>query len=439
MSDSWTPVHLADIFTPRRGISYSANDLKDADGTGSPFITIKNFNKGGGFNHKGLKTYSGPDFPMQRLEPATLLIANTDVTRDAEIIGAPLLVPALDERPLFSMDVNQLTPTGKPGCVDPRYIFFRLCIADARSHMQKVSAGSTVLHLNVKDALKFRFDLPPVSEQVTIAQILDTLDTQIQTTEALIVKLEKIKEGLIHDLLTRGIDQNGQLRPAPERAPELYKESALGLIPKEWEVRQLGTMSEIVSGVTLGGQQPSGSWPLVAYLRVANVQDGYLDLEQVKFLRVKPADAEKFRLIPGDVLMNEGGDFDKLGRGTVWEGEIEPCIHQNHVFRVRTFSELLDPYFLAYFSGSSRGKAYFVKSSKQSTNLASINSTQLKAFEVPVPPFSEQLAIVDYLRSLKKRLKLESDNLGKLQAQKAGLMDDLLTGRVRVTALLANS
>jgi type I restriction enzyme S subunit len=165
------------------------------------------------------------------------------------------------------------------------------------------------------------------------------------------------------------------------------------------------------------------------------VQDGYLDLQQVKFLRVKPADVEKFRLIPGDVLMNEGGDFDKLGRGTVWEGEIEPCIHQNHVFRVRTFPELLDPYFLAYFSGSSRGKAYFVKSSKQSTNLASINSTQLRAFEVPVPPFSEQSAIVDHLQSHKNRLELEGRNIGKLKAQKTGLMDDLLTGRVRVTAL----
>jgi type I restriction enzyme S subunit len=439
MNDSWTPVHLEDIFTPGRGISYSANDLKDADGTGSPFITIKNFNKGGGFNHKGLKTYSGPDFPLHRLEPEALLIANTDVTRDAEIIGAPLLVPALDDRPLFSMDVNQLTPTGKLGYVDPRYIFFRLCIADARSHMQKVSAGSTVLHLHVKDALKFRFDLPPVSEQTKIAQILDTLDTQIQKTEALIEKLEKIKEGLLHDLLTRGTNQNGQLRPTPEQAPELYKESALGFIPKEWEVRQLGSMAIIVSGVTLGGQLPSSSWPLVAYLRVANVQDGYLDLKEVKFLRVKPADVEKFRLVPGDVLMNEGGDFDKLGRGTVWEGQIEQCIHQNHVFRVRTFPNMLDPYFLAYFSGSSMGKSYFVKSSKQSTNLASINSTQLKAFHVPVPTFSEQMSIINRLKSHKKRLDMEIRNLEKLRAQKTGLMDDLLSGHVRVTTLLKDA
>jgi len=308
-------------------------------------------------------------------------------------------------------------------------------MAQQAGTLKKVSQGTTFEAIGRDDLFSLLIPQIPPKEAKFIESILDTLDTQIQKTEALIAKLEKIKEGLLHDLLTRGVDQEGQLRPTPEHAPELYKESALGLIPREWEVRQLGAMSEIVSGVTLGGQQPSSSWPLVAYLRVANVQDGYLDLQQVKFLRVKPADVEKFRLIPGDVLMNEGGDFDKLGRGTVWEGEIEPCIHQNHVFRVRTFPELLDPYFLAYFSGSSRGKAYFVKSSKQSTNLASINSTQLRAFEVPVPPFSEQSAIVDHLQSHKNRLELEGRNIGKLKAQKTGLMDDLLTGRVRVTAL----
>lgn len=334
----------------------------------------------------------------------------------------------------INQDVKALFPKAN---VSPRYL---LRVLDSlKFHAESVSVGSTVKGIRISDLLGIQAPIAPPHEQPKIAQILDTLDTQLQKTKALIAKLEKIKEGLLHDLLTRGIAQNGQLRPTPEQAPELYKESTLGLIPEEWEVRQLGTMSEIVSGVTLGGQQPSTSWPLVAYLRVANVQDGYLDLEQVKFLRVKPADVEKFRLIPGDVLMNEGGDFDKLGRGTVWEGEIEPCIHQNHVFRVRTFPELLDPYFLAYFSGSSRGKAYFVKSSKQSTNLASINSTQLKAFEVPVPPFAEQSAIVDYLRSYKKRLELENRNMGKLKAQKTGLMDDLLTGRVRVRPLLKDA
>jgi type I restriction enzyme S subunit len=318
--------------------------------------------------------------------------------------------------------------------------FFFHLLSHAVESMEKSAHGSTMKHIKRGELKKYNVATPVwLEEQQKIAQILDTLDTQIQKTESLIAKLERIKEGLLHDLLTRGIDQNGQLRPTPEQAPVLYKESALGLIPKEWEVRQLGSMAIIVSGVTLGGQLPSSSWPLVAYLRVANVQDGYLDLKEVKFLRVKPADVEKFRLVPGDVLMNEGGDFDKLGRGTVWEGEIEQCIHQNHVFRVRTFPNMLDPYFLAYFSGSSMGKSYFIKSSKQSTNLASINSTQLKAFHVPVPPFPEQMSIINRLKSHKKRLDMEIRNLEKLRAQKTGLMDDLLSGHVRVTTLLKDA
>ena len=116
----------------------------------------------------------------------------------------------------------------------------------------------------------------------------------------------------------------------------------------------------------------------VPYLRVANVQeDGYLDLSDVKLVKVSLKLCEKLLLQDGDVLMNEGGDYDKLGRGTVWKGEIHPCIHQNHVFRVRPKTKKLRSEYLAFWSQSEFGKKYFILSSKQSTNLASINSTQL--------------------------------------------------------------
>jgi len=115
------------------------------------------------------------------------------------------------------------------------------------------------------------------------------------------------------------------------------------------------------------------------------VQDGYLNLTEMKTVRVLKDEAHRFLLQPGDVLMTEGGDFDKLGRGTVWTGQISPCLHQNHIFRVRTNSHYLYPEYLALVSRSSYGKHFFLLSSKQSTNLASINSTQLKAFPIPCP------------------------------------------------------
>ncbi len=302
--------------------------------------------------------------------------------------------------------------------------------------LRRVAQGTTFEAIGRKELSSLELFVPPSNEWGLIAQILDTLDTQIRQTEALIAKLERIKQGLLTDLFTRGIDQNGQLRPSPEQAPHLYKDSPLGRIPREWEVTPLGRLSEIVSGVTLGGASPGLSAKLVPYLRVANVQDGYLDLSEIKYIRVTASDAEKYRLQDGDVLMNEGGDYDKLGRGTVWRNEIADCVHQNHVFRVRPDPSVLLSDYLAAYCASPGGKTYFLRSSKQSTNLASINSTQLKAFPIPLAPIHEQHTVNSVLYDMNVRLKSENCSLSKLMTHKMGLMDDLLTGRVRVTPLL---
>lgn len=278
--------------------------------------------------------------------------------------------------------------------------------------------------------------LPPVSQQHLIAQILDTLDTAIRESITLVDKLKSIKQGLLHDLLTRGIGANGQLRPPQSEAPQLYRESTLGWIPRKWEVVPLSCCAAITSGVTLGRILNSPAAIELPYLRVANVQDGYLALGEIKTVSILPSELNRFALKVGDVLMNEGGDFDKLGRGAVWEGQIEPCLHQNHVFRVRCDDSKLLPAFLAAYSSSVRGKAYFVQASKQTTNLASINSTQLKAFGISCPSVAEQLLITQRLSTFDKKMAVEQEALEKLRQQKIGLMGDLLTGRVRVTPLL---
>lgn len=291
--------------------------------------------------------------------------------------------------------------------------------------------------VNQKQLSAIKVPVPESNQQEKITQILDTLDTTIRQTEAIIAKLQQVKQGLLHDLLTRGIDANGQLRPPVEQAPHLYKESPLGWIPREWQTIQLGNYATIASGVTLGRSVSGVNAIELPYLRVANVQDGYLDLKEVKTVYIFRSELSRFRLEPGDVLMNEGGDFDKLGRGTVWEGQIENCLHQNHIFRVRCNQETLLPLYLTAYSGSVFGKAFFVKASKQTTNLASINSTQLKAFSMKLPPYPEQEAIVHRVADINAYLMIEEKQLLKLTATKSALMDDLLTGRVRVTALLS--
>jgi len=133
----------------------------------------------------------------------------------------------------------------------------------------------------------------------------------------------------------------------------------------------------------------------VPFLRVANVQDGFLDLEQIHTILIPDQSLTRYLLRPGDVLMNEGGDFDKLGRGAIWNGEIEPCIHQNHVFAVRPHS--VSPSWLNAYTSSEQANSYFISRSKQSTNLASISSSNLMELLVPVVPDSETTQILDFL------------------------------------------
>ena len=324
--------------------------------------------------------------------------------------------------------VSKLSPSDK---VEPKYLYYAL--SERFDWIQHRRTGTGVPHVpkDLGRLLKLSYPKQRTIQQ-RIATILTGIDVTIEKTEALIAKYQQIKAGLMHDLFTRGVLPNGQLRPPREQAPALYQETAIGWIPKEWAVRNLGSMARIVSGVTLGSKERGSGGLEVPYLRVANVQDGYLDLTEIKTVRVTRKELEQLRLQVGDVLMNEGGDFDKLGRGAVWSGEIEDCVHQNHVFRVRTDSSSLLPYFLAFYSESSFGKKYFLISSKQSTNLASINSTQLNAYPIALPSREEQQAIIKRISAVNGRIEQMKTVAGKLRNQKSGLMHDLLTGKVPV-------
>lgn len=171
----------------------------------------------------------------------------------------------------------------------------------------------------------------------------------------------------------------------------------VGKIPAHWKIIQLKRIAGIQTGITLGNRYGDLRLTSRPYIRVANVQDGYLDLEQITFIDLPPESVPRYELQSGDVLMTEGGDFDKLGRGYVWEGQIAGCLHQNHVFAVRPKRTLLLSRFLASLMTSAHGKHYFTSTSQQTTNLASTNSTKIGGFPILLPPPSEQHQIVSFL------------------------------------------
>src|SRR5207248_899491 len=135
-----------------------------------------------------------------------------------------------------------------------------------------------------------------------------------------------------------------------------FVETRNGRVPKDWPIQPLGELAEVGSGVTLGRDLDGTATVELPYLRVENVQDGFLDLMEIKKVKVRPDEVNRFLLQPGDVLMTEGGDFDKLGRGCIWPGDISPCLHQNHIFRVRADGASLTPEFLSALIGSEYGR-----------------------------------------------------------------------------------
>lgn len=205
-------------------------------------------------------------------------------------------------------------------------------------------------------------------------------------------------------------------------------------IPADWTWMRLGELAEVVGGVTKDTKKQSNpDLPSVPYLRVANVQRARLNLEDIAYIRVPEEKARQLALQPGDVLLNEGGDRDKLGRGWIWEGQIPGCIHQNHVFRARIKDRILHPKLLAWHANGF-GRTWFERNGKQSVNLASISLSKIKLFPVPVPPAHLQeemvaeternLSALDNVESLVHRSLIRAKHLRR------SLLADAFAGRL---------
>ncbi|HPS91105.1 MAG TPA: restriction endonuclease subunit S [Methanothrix sp.] len=248
--------------------------------------------------------------------------------------------------------------------------------------------------------LEIEIQLPPLDEQRRI----------VARIEELAARIEEARE-----LRRRAVEETEALKIS---AKNIFSSNYFNEL---WPIVALGEVVEIRAGVTLG-RVLNGPTIKLPYLRVANVQDGYLDLSGIKDVEILESEKGKWQLKKGDILLTEGGDWDKLGRGVVWNEEISNCIHQNHIFRLRVNLNEFDPEYLCAIIGSSYGKEYFQAASKQTTNLASINQRQLKAFKVFKPPLHEQKKIINQLSDRDAKL----DALKRHQAETAAALDALL-------------
>lgn len=302
----------------------------------------------------------------------------------------------------------------------PRFVYHLACSHAVRGRAAARMEGSTGRQRVPDEVFTKRLlvPLPDLDEQAAIARVLDAVDTALERTRAAVERALELDHSLLHQLMERGLAPNGRSKRGH---------------PRHWIIRRVDEMAEVGSGVTLGKNVSGFKSVELPYLRVANVQDGHLDLSTIKTVRVKVDEAANFRLEAGDVLMTEGGDIDKLGRGAIWEGQIPECLHQNHIFRIRARRDLLEPAFYALVVESDIAKRYFNRVAKRTTNLASTNKTQVRAFRFPVPPtVGEQRQIVAVMKASKAKIAALRKKQKALDTLRKSLMHDLLTGRVRM-------
>lgn len=273
------------------------------------------------------------------------------------------------------------------------------------------STSTALPSMTQSDLAGHKIPLPPLHEQRAIADFLDHETVQI---DALVAKQEEFVAYL------------------RERRTAAIGEALAQLGPADTQLRRV---AQIQTGITLSGDGDP-SLPAWAYLRVANVQMGHVDLTEVKTIHLSQREASGSMLHAGDVLMTEGGDIDKLGRGTVWDGRISPMVHQNHVFAARANPARLMPEYLALWLDSTTAREYFYATAKKTTNLASTNKTVVGRLPMCVPSIERQASVVQQCSEESGRLDAliakAQEHIALAKERRAALITAAVTGQLDV-------
>ncbi len=306
------------------------------------------------------------------------------------------------DQPIFASDCTTLRPIGNDLSVE---YLFRLLKAK-QNHFYGLQRGAGQPHVYGKDFEDIEIPLPPIETQRKIADVLDKAQSLIDKRKEQLEKLDELVQSVFLEMFGDP-DKN----------------------PKHWGKGKLEDLADIVSGITKG-RKVSGQDILISipYMRVANVQDGHLVLEDIKEIEVLPHEIKKYRLEYGDLLMTEGGDPDKLGRGAIWRNEIPTCIHQNHIFRVRLDKKMVMSEYMCYLVGSPYGKIYFLRAAKQTTGIATINSKQLKGFPVLLPPPDLQNQFAQFVEKTEQQKARMQQSLVEMENNFSSLMQRAFKG-----------
>lgn len=435
MREVWQDARFGDVAVVARGLTYSATQECDEGARGAtPILRIPNVQRER-FQAKDIRYITGVS-PVERsrysVPNGAILMVGSNGNEDR--VGNCCFIVGTDGY-VFASFLMRVVPDEEQ--VDPKFFYYLTSGDEIQRAITAHVGGSTGLkNISLGMLRNHPLSLPPLPEQRRIAEILDTLDEAIRKTEEVIAKLEQMKQGLLHDLLTRGIDENGELRD-PERHPEQFKDSPLGQIPRSWGVSDIRDL--LASGTLLGVQDGNHgeAHPVradfvregVPFVMANNLREGAVDVaschkitrSQYLSLRVGFARA-------GDLLLSHKGT---IGRVAIVQDELSECMLTPQVTYYRCDHSRLAPEFLAAWFSGPTARAQMEALAAQSTR-AFISITTQRELLVAVPGPGEQLRIALTLKRARAKLAGEERFISKLRTLKHGLMDDLLTGQVRV-------
>ena len=359
-----------------------------------------------------------------------ILISNAN---SYELVGKVALVTEVKQKATLGTFITLFRANEG---VNPCFVYYQLASSNIQQSIrEKASTTTNISNVSTTKLASVMLRLPPLADQERIVAEIERQFTRLNAgtealrrvernlkryraavlkaacegklvpTEAELAKTEKRDYETGKQLLTRILKerQSQWAGRGQYKAPAAPNTDELASLPKGWAWATVEQLADVTGGLTKGKHHKDKTVLRdVPYLRVANVQRGYLDLNEIKTIVATEEDIQKLTLKRNDILFNEGGDRDKLGRGWIWEDQISGCIHQNHVFRARLYFDEVQSKFIS-FHGNSFGQQWFMKTGKQSVNLASINLTVLKNFPIPLPPLAEQARIVD---EVERRLSL---------------------------------
>jgi type I restriction enzyme, S subunit len=395
--EGWVSSKLKDVSVLTKGLTYASSDYSDEQ-NGLPFLTLKSISKDGGYSPVGLKFYKGEYREHHALNIGDVLFANTDLTRNGDVVGSPLFFDGFGfaETTLYSMDLSKLKVD--PQKLHSKFLYYLLMTHGVKRYMVNSSAGSTVLHLDTNRVKELDLNIPPLPEQKKIASILTSVDEVIEKTQSQIDKLQDLKKGTMNELLTKGIGHTE------------FKDSELGRIPKSWEVKRLGDLFILTSGKSKPTRLLSPIMTKVNSIPVygGNGVNGYTD----SALLDNPT-----------IVIGRVGEYC----GCVEVTPIFSWITDNALY-IKSVLQKYDMMFLFYlmtFSNLSKLR------SKGGQPL--VSQQPIHEYSVALPSVEEQQNISGIISAINDKIEIQNKKLSQTQSLKKSLMQDLLTGKVRVS------